>query len=216
MEWSESWRDAFRIELRAAAVGLACRGWPVLPASYPDSAGSWLTGPGACTDTLRPVHADWQRQGRTEPERVAAVFSAAPYGLLVATGEALDAVEVSDYLGRRVASGLREDGVPVPMAATPDGRWLFLTEAGSASTGSAAEFAGYGVRMHGAGSYIPLPPTPYPHGIVHWRVKPEVAGWTLPPADVVLGAVVRALGDPASLALTRPPVSMAGIERLSA
>jgi hypothetical protein len=219
MDWSESWRDAFRVELRAEAVGLAYRGWPVIPASYPDSTGSWLTAPGEAgdvSDTLRPVHADWQRRGPIAPERVAAVWSDAPYGLLVATGEALDAVEVSDRLGRRVAAGLREDGVPVPMVATPDGRWLFLTEAGSTRAAGAAEFADYGVKVHGTGSYIPVPPTLYPHGIVHWRVKPEVAGWRLPAPELVLGAVVRALGDPASLALARPSVSLAGIERLSA
>jgi hypothetical protein len=216
MEWSESWRDAFRIELRAEAVRLACRGWPVIPGSYPDATGGWTSGPGHSAETLRPVDADWQRYGVSEPERVAAVFAAAPYSLLVATGDALDAIEVADELGRRVAAQLREDGVPVPMVAIPDGRWLLLSEAGSARTGVAEEFARYGVRMHGRGSYIPLPPTPYPRGIVHWRVEPEVAGWKLPPADVVLSAVVRALGDPTPLALARPSVSMAGIERLSA
>ncbi|MFD1051801.1 hypothetical protein ACFQ1S_42715, partial [Kibdelosporangium lantanae] len=34
-DWSDSWRGAFRIELRAEAVGLAWRGWPVLPGTYP-------------------------------------------------------------------------------------------------------------------------------------------------------------------------------------
>jgi hypothetical protein len=199
MEWSEAWRDAFRIELRAEAVRLACRGWPVLPGSYPDAAGRWASGPGRPTDALRPVHAGWQRSGPAEPERVAAAFSGAPYSLLVATGEVLDAIEVPDELGRGIASALRQDGVPVPMAATPDGRWLLLVDPSSASPELAEELAHHRVRLHGRGSYVPVPPTPYPHGIVHWRVKPEVAGPALPPANVVLEAVVRALGDPPSL-----------------
>jgi hypothetical protein len=199
MEWSDAWRDAFRIELRAEAVGLARRGWPVLPGSYPDAAGRWAIGPGQPTDTLRPVRADWKRPGPTDPARVAAAFSGAPYSLLVATGEVLDAIEVPDDLGRGTASALRQDGVPVPMAATPDGRWLLLVEPCSAGPELVAEFAHHRVRLHGGGSYVPVPPTPYPHGIVHWRVKPEVAGPELPPAAAVLGAVVRALGDPPSL-----------------
>ena len=33
--WPDSWRGAFRIELRAEAIGLAWRGWPVLPGVNP-------------------------------------------------------------------------------------------------------------------------------------------------------------------------------------
>ena len=37
------------------------------------------------------------------------------------------------------------------------------------------------------------------HGVVHWRVKPQVCGWNLPAAHVVQDALVEALHTPASL-----------------
>ncbi|MGH3493581.1 MAG: bifunctional DNA primase/polymerase [Sciscionella sp.] len=214
MDWSDSWRDAFRIELRAEAVGLAWRGWPVLPGSYPDLDGHWLGGDGSRCAGLMPIHDDWADRGATAPERTAQFWNGAPYSLLVATGTVLDAVEVNDHLGRRVAAVLRGTGVPVPIVATPDGRWLFLTEVGSSPMDP--QFASHGVRLHSTGSYIPVPPSPSSTGIVHWRVKPQVCGWRLPAVDVVYDAVVRALGDPANLALAHPIVALAGIQRLSA
>src|SRR5918999_1558463 len=57
-DWSDSWRGAFRIELRAEAVGLAWHGWPVLPGTYP--AGSqWAGREGTENAGPVPVHRDW-------------------------------------------------------------------------------------------------------------------------------------------------------------
>jgi hypothetical protein len=35
MNWTDTWRDAFRTELRTEAIGFARHGWPVVPGSYP-------------------------------------------------------------------------------------------------------------------------------------------------------------------------------------
>ncbi|HET6503573.1 MAG TPA: bifunctional DNA primase/polymerase [Amycolatopsis sp.] len=185
-DWSDSWRGAFRIELRAEAIGLACHGWPVLPGTFPASAedghGSW-TGP-------VPVHADWADRLGAQPSEVAQWW-AQPHSLLVATGKVLDAVEVDDDLGKRAARLLRAIGHPAPIVATPDGRWLFLTSvAGRLPERLAASGV---VHLHGEGSWVPLPPTPYQHGVVHWRVKPDVWGWRLPAADAVYSVLTRAL-----------------------
>ncbi|HEY0804674.1 MAG TPA: bifunctional DNA primase/polymerase [Pseudonocardiaceae bacterium] len=191
MDWSDSWRGAFRIELRAQAIGLAYRGWPVLPGTYP--AGSRWAGGG--TDASQtgpsPVHEDWpQRVGATADE-VAEWWNGEAFSVLVATGTTLDAIEVGAELGRRTASVLRSAGQPVPIAATPQGRWLFLTAAGAALSGA---LAGHDdIVAHAAGSWIPLPPTAFEHGIVHWRVRPEVCGWELPAPHVVQDAMARAL-----------------------
>ena len=92
-EWSDSWRGAFRIELRAEAIGLAWRGWPVLPGTYP--AGSqWAGRDGVEADGPVPVHADWQQRIGTKAEQVATWWTGRPYSLLVATGVVLDAIEV--------------------------------------------------------------------------------------------------------------------------
>ncbi|MGH3451735.1 MAG: bifunctional DNA primase/polymerase, partial [Haloechinothrix sp.] len=61
-EWSDNWRGAFRIELRAEAIGLASRGWPVLPGTYPS--GTEWSGP-------VPVHSDWQETVGATPDQVA-------------------------------------------------------------------------------------------------------------------------------------------------
>jgi Bifunctional DNA primase/polymerase, N-terminal len=187
-DWSDSWRGAFRIELRAEAIGLAWRGWPVLPGTFPAKAEAdaevW-SGP-------VPVHEDWADRLGAHPNEVATWWNNdQAHSLLVATGTVLDAVEVGDELGKRAARLLRATGYPAPIVATPDGRWLFLTTVADrlperlASSGE--------VRWHGQGSWIPLPPTPFQHGVVHWRVKPDVWSWRLPEADAVHSVLARAL-----------------------
>jgi hypothetical protein len=185
-DWSDSWRGAFRIELRAEAIGLACHGWPVLPGTFPITSrggGETWTGP-------VPLHADWADRLGAHPSEVAEWW-AKPYSLLVATGKVLDAVEVGDALGKRAARLLRATGHPAPIVATPDGRWMFLT---TASDRLPERLVASGeVRLHGEGGWVPLPPTPYQHGVVHWRVKPDFWGWRLPAADAVHSVLARAL-----------------------
>jgi hypothetical protein len=192
MDWSDSWRGAFRIELRAQAIGLAYRGWPVLPGTYP--VGSRWAG-GTQTETSQtgpsPVHEDWPLRVGATADEVAEWWNGEAFSVLVATGTTLDAIEVGAELGRRTASVLRSAGQPVPIAATPQGRWLFLTGPGQTLS---RELSGHDdIVLHGAGSWIPLPPTAFEHGIVHWRVRPEVCGWELPAPHVVQDAMARAL-----------------------
>ncbi|HEV7906564.1 MAG TPA: bifunctional DNA primase/polymerase [Pseudonocardiaceae bacterium] len=199
MEWSDSWRGAFRIELRAEAVGLAWRGWPVLPGTYPadsqNGAAQWAGRSGVEQDGPVPVHSDWQDRLGTNPDEVAAWWTGRSYSLLVATGLIADAVEVSADLGRRAAVALRAIGIPVPIVASPSGRWSFLVAAGQPLRPDLAEHED--VRHYGEGQYIPLPPTPFQHGVVHWRVKPQICGWNLPQSDIVQDALVEAVHDPA-------------------
>lgn len=190
--WPDRLRGAFRVELRAEAIGLAGRGWPVLPGTrVPEQqdSGEW-TRP-------VPVESDWQNRGSANPDTVAAFWADAPYSLLVATGTLVDGIEVGDGLGRRAARLLRVVGRPAPIVAMPDGRWIFLTRTSNRIPGELADHED--VQWHGSGSWIPLPPTPLGHGVVHWRVKPEVWGWRLPSPevvhDVLLGAVENEPSD---------------------
>jgi hypothetical protein len=192
MDWSDSWRDSFRIELRAEAVGLAWRGWPIVPGTYP-SEGAWTDGLRHRGDGPSPVREDWQDRLDTAPEEVASWWTGRPYSLLVATGKNLDAIEVSDTVGKRTAAMLRAVGIVVPIAATPEGRWLFLTQ--PARRDRTELCGGADVQVHGKGSWIPIPPSLYGHGIVHWRVKPQVCGWQLASAEVVQDAVAKVLGS---------------------
>ncbi|GAA2788339.1 bifunctional DNA primase/polymerase [Crossiella cryophila] len=192
MDWSDSWRGAFRIELRAEAIGLAFRGWPVLPGTYP--AGSqWAGRDGVQAEGPVPVHRDWQERIGTQAEQVASWWTGRPYSLLLATGVVLDAIEIDAELGRRVATALRVAGGPVPIAATPTGKWLFLTTAGEPLRDALAERSD--IALLGKGSWIPLPPSPFQHGVVHWRVKPQICNWNLPESHVVQDAITEALRD---------------------
>lgn len=179
---SVAWRDAFRIELRAEAIGLAARGWPVVPGTSPTGYG-W-SGP-------VPVHDDWQERAVASSRDIAAWWGGGAYSVLVATGSYVDAVEVDAELGHRAATLLRETGRPAPILAMPNGKWVFLTESGEALPAELA--ARPGVVWHGAGSWVPVPPTPFEHGVVHWRVKPEVWEWKLPHAGALHGVLARAL-----------------------
>ncbi|MGM1059695.1 bifunctional DNA primase/polymerase [Saccharothrix sp. Mg75] len=189
MEWSDSWRGAFRIELRAEAVTLAWHGWSVLPGTYP-AGGQWAGRDGVEHHGPVPVHHDWEARVGTSADEVATWWAGQSYSILLATGHGVDAVEVGADLGHRAAVALRATGNPVPIVATPAGRWLFLV----ASGGSVR--VNDDVRHYAAGEYVPLPPSPAHHGVVHWRVKPQVCGWDLPPASVVQDALRLAQSTP--------------------
>jgi hypothetical protein len=196
--WPASWRSAFRIELRAEAIGLAWRGWPVMPGTYPAPVrgeGDELTW-----RSPEPAQENWRELIGTGPHEVANWFLGEPQSLLVATGTVLNAIEVEDEVGRRAARLLRATGHPAPIVALPNGRWLFLTTVSEEFPEQLA--ANASVEWHAADGWIPLPPTPFQHGVVHWRVKPEVWGWQLPEAAAVYDVLVRALaGEQASAAL---------------
>jgi hypothetical protein len=193
MDWTKTWRNAFRTELRAEAIGLAYHGWPVVPGTYPEGS-AWVGRPGAAQSGPVPLHEDWIEQATAGPDRVAALWSGLPFSLLLATGLVYDVIDMSAALGRRTAAELRNVGLPAPIAATPDGRWLFPVVAGEPLC---ADIAGHPeVVLHGLGSWIPLPPSPFVHGVVHWRVKPDVSGWHVPRSSDVQQAVLDALYTP--------------------
>ena len=186
--WPDSWRGAFRIELRAEAIGLAWRGWPVLPGVNPAP----LTD-GDDLTWRRPVPASdaWREQIGTHAHEVATWFSDRTHSLLVATGTVLDAIEVDDELGKRACRLLRALGHPAPIVALPNGRWLFLTTVADRIPAELASRAVDPVARQG--QLDPAAPSPFQHGVVHWRVKPEVCGWELPDAAEVQDVLVRAL-----------------------
>ena len=58
--------------------------------------------------------------------------------------------------------------------------------------------ASHATVLHGAGSWIPAPPTRTPGGRIRWEVDPAEVGWHLPDARVlqqVLAAPTRLSGD---------------------
>ncbi|MGH3873578.1 MAG: bifunctional DNA primase/polymerase [Pseudonocardiaceae bacterium] len=197
MDLTDTWRDAFRTELRSEAIGFACHGWPVVPGSYPR--GSHWVGAfpsmraGGEQHGSVPVHPDWARLAGCGPERVAQLWSDHPFSVLLATGMGVDALDLPAELGRATAIGLRVVGVAVPLAVTPSGRWLVPVLGGSALHRELDHHPE--VVLHAEGDWVPLPPSPCLPGVVHWRVKPGMCGWQLPRLDEVTDAVLAALDE---------------------
>ncbi len=203
MDWTDTWRDAFRTELRAEAIGFACHGWPVVPGSYPCGS-AWIGAhgrDGLAADGPAPFHRDFADLAGGGPERTAALWDGRPFSVLLATGLGVDALELSAELGRATAIGLRVAGLPVPIAATPAGQWLFPVAGGSLHPGLARHAD---VVHHATGSWVALPPSPLLAGVVHWRVKPDVCGWQLPRLADVEHALLDAVdGDAGHRRLAR-------------
>ncbi|MCA1565861.1 MAG: DNA primase [Acidobacteria bacterium] len=200
MDSTDTWRDAFRTELRAEAIGFACHGWPVVPGTYPSGA-NWV---GRDTDRpqvgLRgpvPVHPDFAEKAGQGPDAVARLWAGHPFSVLLATGLGVDALELPTDIGRGTAIGLRVAGLPVPIAATPAGRWIFPVLGGGRLHRDLAEHPD--VVLHTRDSWVPLPPSPCLPGMVHWRVKPGVCGWNLPRLPDVTESVLAATAGSARL-----------------
>lgn len=195
MDWTDTWRDAFRTELRAEAINFADHGWPVVPGSYPH--GDHPAGipcaqhTSASAHGFVPVHPNWKQLAGCGPERVAQLWSGHPFSVLLATGMGLDALDVPAELGRATAIGLRVADTLVPIAATPTGRWLFPVLSGGRLHPQLA--AHPNIALHAHGSWIPLPPSPCRRGVVHWRVKPAIWDWKLPTLEELSHAVLAAL-----------------------
>lgn len=201
-----------RIELRVRAIELAERGWPIVPGTFWQD-GQWVGDPDSpvrdhLSDGPTPIHRSWDSTGPAAG--VADWWADRPYSLLVTTGTTVDAIEVDAVLGRRAAIQLRGTGFPVPILATTRGKWHFLVSGTSALREDLVESAsehGAEIHRHGYGNWVVLPPTAFPHGVVHWRVKPEVCSWELPTPEFVQDALHAALERDARPTRTTEKVS---------
>lgn len=173
--WWNSSRAIYGAELRAGALCLVDHGWPVVP--------------GSCLDTV-PAVEEGVAAASCDPARVGQWWSEAPYSVLLATGDALDVIEVPAWMGRRMASTLREVGLVAPLAATPTGRWWFPVSPGGGQL--TEQVAAADAKWHGKGSWVIAPPSECADGLVHWRVHPSVCGWRLPDSELVHSAAAEA------------------------
>jgi len=119
------------------------------------------------------------------------VVGACSAGLLLATGTALDVVEVSAAVGRRVCAQLRAAGLAVPVAATPTGTWWFPVTAGAVLPAALRERAD--VVLHTDGAAVLAPPSETPDGWVHWRVAPALSGYRPSSSELIIAAVTAAV-----------------------
>jgi hypothetical protein len=152
-------------ELTAAAIRYLRAGWPVAPARLP------IRAPGAVLSVRElAVHvppADEATAGRWWSVRRA--------GIAALTGIAFDVLVVPARIGEQVTAAFPPGALPA--AASPRGDWLLPVTTG---TSLADELTDRGVRLHGAGDYVLLPPTPLATGPLSWVTGPLTNGAHLP------------------------------------
>lgn len=191
MSWWDSSRAGHGTQLLRAAAGLAEHGWPVLPGTF-WQAGAWHGRPDAPQAGPVPVD-DGLPAATVDRSRATAWWSGLPYSILLATGSALDVIEVAADVGRRVRALLRTAGVTAPTAATTDGRWWFAVAAGEPMRPELASEPG--VVLYGSGSFAVAPPSADTDGTHRWEIGPWACRWRLPRPVDVQWAVLAALGQ---------------------
>lgn len=159
-----------RHRLQKAAHQYIDHRWPVLP-------GARLSGDrfacdqlGCLTVTCHPALADWQSTASLDPARIAGWWQRANYGVLLATGQSFDVLEVAGPVGWRLARAVHG-----PVAVAPPHRWMFFVCAGTEVLPALAEHPR--VVLHRGGSWIPAPPTRLPTGTVRWLARPADYDW---------------------------------------
>jgi hypothetical protein len=170
--------------LRDAAAGYVREGWPILPVDSPT--GSRLICRRCPADEATVD--DW--------------WSDQPYGIAGCTGTVFDALQMPTHLGERVLEALTQNGPPAAIPAVIEvpltGTWLFLVTPGSRRI---ADLPGdCGVRLHGKGRWILLPPTPVLGGTVSWvgRADQRRLPHSMNAQWAALRALVSARRQPAS------------------
>ncbi|WP_189169071.1 bifunctional DNA primase/polymerase [Pilimelia anulata] len=188
------------VRLRRAAARYARRGWTVTP-------GAWRTGTrftcersGCHIHTCHPALDAWQASASTDPATVEGWWRRRPRTVLIATGGAVDVLDVPAHLGLWVLSLARVHGHVLgpsrrplrgPLAVTPTGRWMFFVAAGAPLR---PELDGHpDVLLHARGSWVPAPPTRLLEGPVRWSVGPAEVNWQLPDPYAVQALVADAL-----------------------
>jgi hypothetical protein len=152
----------------------------------------------------------------TDAGQVAAWWRHRARGVLLATGEAFDVLEVPASVGLRAlgAARLHADvlgpdhaGAGGPVAVGPTGRWMFFVRPGAPLRPELANCLD--VVRHGPGSRVPAPPTRLGEGAVHWAVTPRKVHWRLPDPETVQQSLIDAL----TALGRRPGMSRATIPR---
>jgi hypothetical protein len=169
-QWAADRRPTVTDALVAAAVRYRRAGWPIVP-----------SGPDA--DRLVCGHSP------ADPETAREWWSQRPYGIACRTGELFDVLQVPPWLGLRLLATLDHHATVAAVERPLEACWLFLVTPGS--PGIIDLPRGVGVRLHGAGGWVPLPPTPLPGGAVRWVNRPGQL--ELPHSLNVQWALVRAV-----------------------
>jgi hypothetical protein len=185
-----------RAVLRRAALRYAAHGWDVVPGAHLVGTRFDCEEPGCHAVTCHPALTDWEATASHDPRVVRPWWDANTWGVLLASGRALDVVEVPAVLGRATVGR-----VAGPVAVTSDARWLFLVRPGAALVPELE--AQFDVLLHGRGSWVPAPPTDLLDGRVRWEASPDEYDWRLPDPYEVQQALLASVR---MISLARPAV----------
>ncbi|MFC7480561.1 bifunctional DNA primase/polymerase [Luedemannella flava] len=141
-----------RSVLRRAALRYADRDWPVLPGAFLDR-GRYSCGPMCPTVACHPAIDGWPGDAPYERNELEQWWASAAFSVLFPTGTAFDVIEVPAALG----TVAMRSAPPGPVAVNPNGHWMFFVAPGD---GLRPELANrVDMVLHGAGSWVPAPPT---------------------------------------------------------
>jgi hypothetical protein len=184
--------DVAGIAMGEAALRYAWHGWPVAPGVPQDPrTDSWPP----------PAEVAMRYRSPMSTNDVVRCWQVHPYPVLLATGLTIDTLEVHRPRDVELLRSLEAHG---PVAVLPGGRWLFFVEAGESPTGPPVR----NIRAHGAGSWVPLPPTRIGDDSVRWHIDPASVNWRLARRGWVESAL--RLESRAHSRSKRPPASLGG------
>ena len=174
--------------LRDAAASATRWGWPVMPGTFLGADQRWYGREGATR--LCPIEDIWVEAPVTDRVEAYEVWSENPYGVLLVCGRGVDVLELPEELGWLLPA----PKVPqAPLAvSSPPRQWLLFTATGSGHL--SGELARAGVRLHTAGAWVALPPTPVePMSPQRWLAPPQLSTDGLPDTEKVQHALLTAL-----------------------
>jgi hypothetical protein len=183
------------------------RHWDVFP-------GTWLIdGDGgtacSCGDTncrtpgAHPTGPEWSGQATGSAVIVRRLWSRRPLSsVLLPTGRAFDAIDVTEAAGCLALARLERHEVPLgPVLSLPNRRMAFLVLPGAATKVPAAlrrlgrSPAALDLVVRADGDYVPAPPTRIGTlGRVRWARQPTAANRWLPDADTLTSTLAYACG----------------------
>jgi hypothetical protein len=196
MHWLSSPLDRLRDAVREYAE----RGWRLAPAHY-------LSTPGrhrrngrrrpaedacSCRDLRcnrpggHPLSPNWSTEATVDLGTVRYWwYGPQPWNVVLPTGEMFDVWRAPVDVAGRALETLRAVGRPVgPVAHTPEGEWLFFTEARLGEPAFEVP-PGVPVRYHGAGDYVLAPPSRLALAPLRWWRPPAPTHPVLPPHPVM-------------------------------
>jgi hypothetical protein len=168
------------MRLHHAAQTFADHGWEVTPGGYFNGKRMACDRPTCWATSCHPLLPDWETS-----TSIGEWWQEKPHSVLLPTGRGFEAIEVPALVGSSVR------GICGPVMITPNGHWIFLVRGGAPLLPELAECTD--IVHHGAGSWVPAPPTLLPEGSVRWHLSPRQVGWMLPESREVQTALLSAL-----------------------